>query len=58
MYLQIDVDDNRIIKSSIVQSTKVTAIEVALLCDRLSGKKLASYAVSRTVHIFISFHIF
>ena len=44
MYLQIDIDDNRIMNFSIVQPTsKVTAIEVALLCDRLSGEKLASY---------------
>ena len=59
MYLQIDVDDNRIMNFCIVQPTsKVTAIEVVLLCDRLSGEKLASYAVSRTFHIFLSFHIF
>ena len=59
MYLQIDVDDNRIMNFSIVQPTsKVTAIEVVLLCDRLSGEKLASYAVSRTFRIFLSFRIF
>ena len=60
MYLQIDVDDNRIMNFSIVQPTsKVTAIEVALFCDRLSGEKLASYVVSRTFHIFFKFpHFF
>ena len=59
MYLQIDIDDNRIMNFSIVQPTsKVTAIEVALLCDRLSGEKLASYVVSRTFQIFLSFQIF
>ena len=44
---------------SIVQPTsKVTAIEVVLLCDRSSGEKLASYVVNRTFQIFLSFQIF
>ena len=59
MYLQIDVDDNRTMNFSIVQPTsKVTAIEVVLLCDRSSGEKLASYVVNRTFQIFLSFQIF
>ena len=59
MYLQTDVDDSRTMNFSIVQPTsKVTAIEVVLLCDRSSGEKLASYVVNRTFQIFLSFQIF